>query len=129
MTAVGQVVRALRGAITVSDDQSDQVRAATGEMLTALMQRNGVGIDQIISLMFTATQDLTSEFPAVAARELGMHQVPLMCAAEIDVPGALPRCIRVMFHCYMPADRAPRHVYLREARSLRADLADETDVQ
>lgn len=129
MTATPPMVRALRGAITVDRDDPAEVRAATSEMLATLMQRNAVAIDDIISLMFTATQDLTSEFPAVAAREMGMNRVPLMCAAEIDVPGALPQCIRVMFHCYLPADRAPRHVYLRGARALRADLADESDVQ
>ena len=125
----GHILRALRGATTVAADDGAQIREATAELLTAVLGRNAVDGERIVSMWFTATPDLRAEFPAVAAREMGMNRVPLMCAAEIDVPGALPQCIRVMFHCYLPADRAPRHVYLRGARALRADLADESDVQ
>lgn len=123
------ILRALRGAITVDDNDAAQIRQATSEMLAAVLERNGVSADAIVSMIFTATPDLTAEFPAVAAREMGMTGIPLLCATEIDVPHAMPRCIRLMIHCTMPADQAPRHVYLREARALRADLADETEVQ
>lgn len=123
------IMRGLRGAITVDDDDGAQIRQATAEMLTALMERNAVDSENIVSMMFTATQDLRADFPAVAAREMGMTRVPLMCAPEIDVPGSMPRCIRVMIHCYMPREATPRHVYLRDAVRLRADLADEADVQ
>ncbi|HWH13127.1 MAG TPA: chorismate mutase [Miltoncostaeaceae bacterium] len=117
-------LRGLRGAITVDADDAGAIRAATTEMLTAILERNGLGDDGLVSMLFTLTPDLRAEFPAVAAREMGLSHVPLLCATEIAVPGAIPRCIRVLVHCYMPGDRAPRHVYLREARALRSDLAD-----
>lgn len=116
-------LRALRGATTVPTDEADEIRTATIELLSEMCTRNDVAGADIVSVIFTATPDLTSEFPAVAARELGLSDVPLLCAAEIAVPGALERCIRVLLHLY--SDRAPaelRHVYLREARALRQDL-------
>ena len=116
-------IKALRGAITVARDEPEEVRAATEELLSELFDRNGVAVGDIVSVLFTATPDLTSEFPAVAARSLGLSEVPLLCAAEIAVPGALPHCIRVLVHLY--SDRAAgelRHVYLRDARALRTDL-------
>ena len=116
-------IKALRGAITVARDEPEEVRGATEELLRELFDRNGVETEDIVSVLFTATPDLTSEFPAVAARSLGLSEVPLLCAAEIAVPGALPHCIRVLIHLY--SDRAAgelRHVYLREARALRTDL-------
>ena len=116
-------VRALRGAITVDRDEPDEVRAATEELLTELFERNGVRTEDIVSVLFTATPDLSSEFPAVAARALGLSDVPLLCAAEIAVPDALPRCIRVLVHLYSKrAAGELRHVYLRDARALRTDL-------
>jgi len=118
------LLRAVRGAITVEADTPDQVRRATTEMMHALLERNALASEQMVSILFTMTPDLRAEFPAVAAREMGLSGVPLLCAAEIDVPGAMARCIRVLVHCYMPAQRAVRHVYLREARQLRMDLPE-----
>jgi len=118
------VLRAVRGAITVDVDDAQAIRAATTEMITTILERNGLAGDGLVSMLFTLTPDLRAEFPAVAAREMGLSHVPLLCATEIDVPGAMGRCIRVLVHCYMPGDRAPRHVYLRDARRLRSDLAE-----
>ena len=84
--------------------------------------RNSLDPDQMVSCIFTCTVDLDAEFPAVAARRLGLDGVPLLCAREMDVPGSLPRTIRLMLHCYAQADAPPRHVYLREAVALRRDL-------
>lgn len=116
------VLRAVRGAITVDADTPEAVREATSEMLEEVLSRNALQPDLIVSILFTATPDLRAEFPAVAARQMGLSQVPLLCAAEIDVPGAMGMCIRTMLHCYMPADQPVRHVYLRDARQLRMDL-------
>jgi chorismate mutase len=86
------------------------------------MERNALSPDDMVSCIFTCTTDLDAEFPAVAARRLGLSSVPLLCAREMDVPGSLPRVIRLMLHCYADPDTEPQHVYLREARSLRRDL-------
>ena len=117
-------VRAVRGAITVEEDTPDAIRAATAELLGTLLERNGLDPDDLISMIFTTTPDLRAEFPAVAAREIGLNQVPLLCASEIDVPGALGRCIRVMVHAELPDATRVRHTYLREARQLRMDLSE-----
>src|SRR4029078_6780915 len=85
-------------------------------------RRNRLGAAALVSCLFTATPDLKAEFPAVAARQMGLSAVPLMCAQEIDKDGALPRVIRVMVHCYLEAGLEPQHVYLGEARALRLDL-------
>jgi chorismate mutase len=113
-------LRALRGAITVERNEPEAILSATTELVTAVMERNGLSPDDVVSCIFTCTDDLNAEFPAVAARRMGLSAVPLLCAREIDVPGSLPRVIRVMVHCY--ADGPARHVYLREAVSLRRDL-------
>ena len=116
-------VRAVRGATQVTADQREQVLGATAELLQAVMDRNGLSSDDVISVLFTATPDLTAEFPAYAARQLGFHDVPLLCAAEIDVPGALPRVLRLLAHVETSASRAEiRHVYLHGAAALRTDL-------
>jgi chorismate mutase len=115
-------LRALRGAITVDADDSGAILDATEELVRAVMERNELAADDIVSCLFTCTPDLKAEFPAVAARRLGLNAVPLICAQEIDVPGALPRVIRLMLHCYTDAGRPPQHVYLREAEALRRDL-------
>ena len=120
----GRVLRAVRGAITVSEDTGEAIRAGTAELLREVLERNALAAEDLVSILFTATADLSAEFPAVAARELGLSQVPLLCAREIDVPGSMPRCIRLLAHCYAPADRSIRHVYLGEARKLREDLAE-----
>jgi chorismate mutase len=116
-------LRALRGAITVGSNDSKQILDATEELLRAMVDRNGLEHDDIVSCLFTCTPDLNAEFPAVAARRIGMNDVPLMCAQEMDVYGQLPQVIRVMMHCYSPAERPAEHVYLRDATKLRRDLA------
>jgi chorismate mutase len=116
-------VRALSGATTVDVDTPEEIASATVELLEAMFERNGVDHDDLISLWFTATEDLVSTFPATAARAIGLGDVPLLCAREIPVPGSMPRCIRVLAH--LTTDRARselRHVYLRQAVSLRDDL-------
>lgn len=118
------VVRAVRGAITVPEDTSAAIREGTTELLETLFARNGLAPDDLVSIIFTMTQDLVSDFPAVAARELGLSSVPLLCTQEIPVVGSMPRCIRVLVHCTVPPDRSIRHVYLREARQLRLDLPE-----
>ncbi|MGY1652584.1 chorismate mutase [Geodermatophilus sp. SYSU D01119] len=117
-------VRAIRGATQVDADDRDQVLEATRELVSEVVDRNGLDHADIISILFTATPDLVSEFPALAARELGMGDVPLMCATEIAVPHALPRVLRLMAHVETPRERADiQHVYLRGAVALRRDIA------
>src|SRR5215208_832876 len=115
-------LRALRGAITVEANEPEAILSATEELVHALMERNALDAEHIVSCIFTCTSDLDAEFPAVAARNLGLSSVPLLCAKEIDVPGALPRVIRLLLHCYSDPETEPRHVYLKEAESLRRDL-------
>jgi len=115
-------LRALRGAITVEANEPHAILSATEELVHAVMERNGLDPEHMVSCIFTCTSDLDAEFPAVAARNLGLSSVPLLCAREIDVPGALPRVIRLLLHCYADAGTAPKHVYLREAELLRRDL-------
>jgi chorismate mutase len=113
-------LRALRGAITVEQNEADAILDATAELVRELIERNSLEPERMVSCIFTCTGDLDAAFPAEAARRLGLSSVPLLCAREIEVPGSLPRVIRVLMHCY--ADGDPRHVYLREAASLRRDL-------
>lgn len=113
----------IRGATTL--DAGDTHNAArlienTRELLTAIATANALTPDRIVSALFTVTQDIQIAFPAESARAIGWHDVPLLCAVEIDVPGALPRCIRVLLHAYLP--HPARHVYLRHAKDLRPDL-------
>lgn len=116
-------VRAIRGATTVSADQPLLIREAVQEMLDALLDDNDLVPADIISAVFTATPDLVSEFPAHAARLYGWTDIPLLCAQELPVSGALPRCVRVMVHAESSRARNEiRHVYLRDAILLRADL-------
>ncbi|HEX8075564.1 MAG TPA: chorismate mutase [Thermoleophilaceae bacterium] len=115
-------LQALRGATTVERNDADSILEGTEELMRTLMERNRLAPDDMVSCIFTCTPDLDAEFPAVAARKLGLDGVPLICAREIDVPGALPRVIRLMLHCYGDDGRPPQHVYLREAASLRRDL-------
>ena len=118
------VLRAVRGAITVDVDTADAIHEGTTELLREVLERNQLTADDLVSIIFTATPDLNSEFPAVAARGMGLSTVPLLCAREIPVVGAMPRCVRVMMHCYCPSSRQIRHVYLRDARQLRTDLPE-----
>jgi len=115
-------VIALRGATSVERNEAEQILAATGELLRALIERNRLDPEAIISCIFTVTDDLDAAFPAQAARQLGLTAVPLLCAREIPVPGSLPRVVRLLMHCYGAERAAARHVYLREAAALREDL-------
>lgn len=118
-------LKALRGATTVTADDAFEIAVATQELLQALVQRNALQPSQVISAFFTCTTDLTSAYPAQAARDMGWTHVPMLCAAELSVRGALPRCIRVLVHVDLPADAPPPgHAYLREAAALRGDLDD-----
>jgi chorismate mutase len=108
----------------VARDTSEAIREGTAELLAEVLARNALAHDDLVSIIFTATEDLTADFPAAAAREIGLSGVPLLCTREIPVVGALGRCIRVMVHCYVPAERAIRHVYLHDARQLRMDLPE-----
>lgn len=115
-------LHALRGATSVAADERQAILAATDELMRALLDRNELAADDLVSCLFTLTPDLHAEFPAVAARDMGLSTVPLMCAQELRVEGAMPRVIRVMVHCYLVDGRTPQHVYLGEARALRLDL-------
>jgi chorismate mutase len=116
-------VRAIRGAVQVEEDTRDAVLEGSAALVRAVLERNLLSPDDIISILFTATPDLTSEFPAYAARLLGLTDVPLMCATEIAVPGAMPRVLRLLAHVETELARADvRHVYLRGAAALRSDL-------
>jgi chorismate mutase len=113
---------ALRGANSVERNDADSILSATDELMRELMARNELAPEAMVSCIFTLTDDLDAEFPAVAARRLGLDRVPLLCAREVPVPGSLPRVIRTLLHYYAGDDHVPRHVYLGDARNLRADL-------
>jgi chorismate mutase len=113
---------ALRGAISVDRNTSEAILGATEWLMREIMKRNDLIPDSVVSCIFTMTEDLDAEFPAVAARRLGFDQVPLMCAREVPVPGSLPRVIRVLVHYYAEDAHLVRHVYLGDARQLRSDL-------
>jgi chorismate mutase len=113
---------AVRGAISVNRNDAQEILAATTELMRAIIERNTLAPEDVVSCIFTATNDLNAEFPAVAARALGFDRVPLLCAREISVPGSLPRVIRVLIHYYAADDHEPVHVYLGEASALRTDL-------
>jgi chorismate mutase len=113
---------AVRGAAKVQSNDVEAILAATEALMRELMSRNGLGPERIVSCVFTATDDLNAEFPAVAARRLGLEAVPLLCTREIDVPGAMRGVIRVLVHYYAAGDHAPFHTYLGEAQELRSDL-------
>lgn len=117
-------VRGIRGAISVEANDRDQILDATRELLTTILERNGISeYDDVVSAVFTTTTDLTACFPAEAARAIGMELVPLLCASEIKVDGGMPRCIRILLH--VNTDKTQKeivHVYLREAANLRPDM-------
>ena len=117
-------VRAVRGAVQIDTDDRDAILEGTTELVNEVMARNELTTDDVISVLFTATPDLTAEFPALAARKIGFHDVPLICASEIARPGAMPRVIRLMAHIETDRPRsAIQHVYLRGAVALRLDIA------
>ncbi|HEY3713998.1 MAG TPA: chorismate mutase [Jatrophihabitantaceae bacterium] len=116
-------VRAVRGAIQVDSDDREAILSGTAELITEILERNEIRPVELISMVFTATPDLTAEFPAYAARQLGLTDVPLLCASEIGVPGAMPRVLRVLAHVESERPRSEiRHVYLGGAAKLRTDL-------
>jgi chorismate mutase len=117
-------VRAIRGATQLSADDRGEMAEAVVELLQAMFERNGVTTDDLISIVFTSTGDLVSEFPAAAARSMDLGDVPLICARELDIEGALPRVVRVMAHVELDLPRSQvAHVYTRGAEVLRRDLA------
>ncbi|MBM7865435.1 chorismate mutase [Heliobacterium gestii] len=116
-------VRGIRGAVTVDENSREGIQQATKELMREIVEANGLRLEDIASAIFTVTPDLNADFPAYAAREMGWHQVPLMCMGEIDVPGALPRCVRVLIHVNTPKGQDDMvHVYLGGAVKLRPDL-------
>ncbi|MGQ9511973.1 chorismate mutase [Thermodesulfitimonas sp.] len=118
-------VRGIRGAITVAGNTREEIIAATKELLLALVRENGIEIEDIASIFFTLTPDLNAEFPALAARELGWRYVPLLCAQEIDVPGATGKVLRVLMHVNTEkSQRELKHLYLKGAATLRLDLSN-----
>lgn len=117
-------VRALRGAVQIDADERELVLKGTSELVMALFAANDLAPDDVISMLFTTTPDLTSEFPALAARGLGLTDTPLLCAAEIAVPGAMPRVVRILAHVEtMRSKQEMQHVYLGGAADLRRDIA------
>ena len=113
---------AVRGAAKAARNNPDAIVAATEELMRELIARNDLVPERMVSCIFTSTHDLNAQFPAVAARNLGLDRVPLLCAQEVDVPGAMPSVIRTLVHYYGPADHTPAHAYLGEAQELRSDL-------
>lgn len=113
---------AVRGAAQAERNDEEAILDATEELMRELIARNELAPERIVSCIFTCTDDLNAQFPAVAARRLGLNQVPLICSREIDVPGAMERVIRVIVHYYGPLAHEPVHAYLGAAQSLRADL-------
>ena len=116
-------VRAVRGATQLDDDDREQMLERVSEMVLDVMASNGLSVDDFISVIFTATSDLVSEFPAYAARQLGFGEVPLICARELEIAGSMPRVVRMMAHVETDLPRADvTHVYLHGAAALRSDL-------
>ena len=118
-------VRALRGATTVDKDTAEQINERVQTLIATMLERNGVAKEDLISILFTATDDIHSVFPATAARMTGLGDVPLICARELDIEGGTPRCIRVMMHLTTDQSRAElHHIYLEGAKGLRDDLPE-----
>jgi chorismate mutase len=113
---------AVRGAVQADANDAESIAAATTELMRELLDRNGLDPEALVSCLFTTTDDLDAEFPAVAARGLGLDAVPLLCSREIPVPGAMPRVIRAMVHYYAPVGHVPAHAYLGATQELRSDL-------
>lgn len=114
---------AVRGAAQAEANEADAILDATEELMRGLIERNQLEPEAMVSCLFTTTDDLDAEFPAAAARRLGLTAVPLLCCREIPVPGSMPRVIRVMLHFYGPQEMEPVHVYVGEAQKLRQDLS------
>lgn len=118
-------LRALRGAILCKEDTREEIIGRTAQLLGEMLKRNDIRGDEIVDIIFTATEDLTSEFPAAAARQVGLEHVPLLCARELSINGGMPRCIRILMHFYTRKQpHELRHPYLEGARQLRTDLPE-----
>ena len=118
-------VRALRGATTVDADTTEQIDDRVRTLVSTMLSRNGIDKEDLISIIFTATDDIHATFPATSARRLGLGDVPLLCARELDIVGGTPRCVRVLMHLTTERSRGElHHVYLEGARGLRDDLPD-----
>lgn len=116
--------RGVRGATSVKADDRDQILNATRQLLALMIRRNGIESADVASVIFTVTDDLSAEFPALAARQLGWLEVPLLCAYELSVPDSLPQCIRVLLHWNTNKPQSEiHHVYLHDAEKLRPDLS------
>lgn len=122
MSVGEQRLFAVRGAVQADANEAGAILAATEELMRVLLDRNDLPSEALVSCLFTTTDDLDAEFPAVAARNLGLDSVPLLCAREIAVPGAMPRVIRAMVHYYAPVGHTPAHAYLGATQELRSDL-------
>jgi chorismate mutase len=112
----------LRGAVQVERNDAEAIVAAAEKLMRELMHRNDLAAERMVSCLFTVTEDLDAEFPAVAARRIGLNSVPLLCAQEVAVPGGMKRVIRVLVHCYAADDHVPAHTYLGDTQDLRSDL-------
>jgi len=124
------VVRAVRGAITVSENSREDILKETKLLLKTVIEKNGINHEDIIDIIFSTTHDLNAAFPAAAAREMGLTDVALMCTNEIDVPGSLRKCIRLMLHFNTDkSNKDIKHIYLKGAASLRPDLADKDPME
>lgn len=118
-------VRALRGATTANGNTKEEIVESTAELLEEMLDRNDIATDDLVSILFTATSDITAEFPAAAVRKIGLSHIPVICAGELEIEGALPFTIRIMMLVYVEKAREQlRHVYLKEARQLRTDLPE-----
>jgi chorismate mutase len=122
MSETTQRLWAVRGAVQVEANDADAILAATEELVAAVMDRNELLPEAMVSCIFTVTPDLDAQFPAVAARQLGLEAVPLLCAREVPVPGAMPRVIRLLLHYYAAPGHEPEHAYLGDTQTLRSDL-------
>jgi chorismate mutase (EC 5.4.99.5) len=117
-------VRGIRGATTVEENSAELIKTATKELLQVIVKENSLSLEDIVSALFTVSSDLNADFPASSAREIGWEKVPLLCATEIPVPGALGLCIRVLLHVNTTLSQSEiKHIYLNKAVALRKDLA------
>lgn len=120
------MVRAIRGATTINENNAEEIYKATTELLREMISQNDIGKEDIISVIFSVTSDINAAFPAVAARQMGWTKTAMMCTYEIDVPGSLRKCIRVMMHIETGKDNSDlKYIYLRDAKRLRPDIAEE----
>lgn len=121
-------MRAIRGATSLTRDDHVEMGEAVGELVTEMLARNGFITDDVVSVLLTSTKDLVSDFPAAGARAAGFGDVPLMCCAELDIAGALPRVVRVLMHVNTDVPRSQiKHVYLRGTDVLRRDLHEDPE--